>query len=95
VFVNEQIPPRRLKKVELPMGLQAIPIELSLRNCKWLLLPIYRPSLQNENYGISQLQWIIDGYIRLIPRLLIFGDFNSDTANSTLSSFIETMVFTA
>ena len=27
VFVNEQIPSRELKKIKLPMGLQAIPVE--------------------------------------------------------------------
>ena len=89
VFVNEQIPSRELKKVKLPMGLQAIPIELSLRKCKWLLLPIYRPPLQNENHFMSHVQWIIDGYIKSIPNLLIIGDFNLDTSNKRLSSHIE------
>jgi len=71
------------------MGLQVIPIELSLRKCKWLLLPIYRPSLQSENYLISQIQRIIDGYITLLPSLLIFVDFNLDALDYTLSSHIE------
>ena len=71
------------------MGLQAIPIELNLRKCKWLLLPIYRPPLQNENHFVSQIQRIIDGYIKTIPNLSIFGDFNLDTSNAKVSSLIE------
>ena len=89
MFVNEQIPSKELKKIKLPMGLQAIPIELNLRKCKWLLLPIYRLPLQNENQFVSQIQRIIDGYIKTIPNSLIFGDFNLDTSNAKLSSLIE------
>ena len=89
VFVNEQIPSRELKKIKLPMGLQAIPVELNLRKCKWLSLPIYRPPLQNEDHFVSQIQRIIDGYVKTIPNLSIFGDFNLDTSNATLSSLIE------
>ena len=51
---------------------------------------IYRPPLQNENhFVISQIQRIIDGYIKTIPNLLIFGDFNLDTSNAKLFSLIE------
>ena len=90
VFVNEKIPSRELKKIKLPMRLQAIPIELNLeRKCKWLLLPIYRPPLQNENHFVSQRQHMIDGYIKMIPNLLIFGDVNLDPSNAKLSSLIE------
>ena len=67
----------------------SLPIELNLRKCKWLLLPIYRPPFQNENHFVSQIQRIIDGYIKTIPNLLIFGDFNLDTSNAKLSSLIE------
>ena len=89
VFVNEQIPSMELRKVKLPMGLQAIPTEPSLRKFKWLLLPIYRPPLQNENHFMSHVQRIIDGYIKSIPNLLLFGDFKLDASNKRLSSLIE------
>ena len=98
VFVNEQIPSRELKKVKLSMGLEAIPIELSLSKCKWLFLSIYRSPLQNMNHFMSHVQRNIDGYIKSISKLLIFGDFNLDTSNTRLSSLsdgiITTMVVT-
>ena len=71
------------------MGLQAITIELSLRKCKWLLLPIHRPPLKNKNHFMSYAQRIIDGCTKSIPNLLIFGDFNLGTSNTRLSSLIE------
>ena len=42
-FVKEHIIAKRLCGISLRSDVQIIPIELHLRNKKWLLIPIYRP----------------------------------------------------
>ena len=89
VFVNDQIPSKEIKSVSIPSDIQAIPIELNLRKCKWLFLPIYKPPSQNEVYFIDQLEKISDSLASSINNCLILGDFNMEVTSNKLSSFIE------
>lgn len=55
VYVNEQFLSKKVTSLSIPGDIQAIPIEINLRNKKWLFLPIYRPPSQNEAYFIEQI----------------------------------------
>ena len=76
VYVNEDIPSRRLNQLKIPSDIQLIPIEINLKKQKWLLLSIYRPQWCKENYFLAQLSLVIDHYTKYIPNLIINGDFN-------------------
>ena len=89
VYVNDQVPSKEIKSVSIPNDIQAIPIELNLRKCKWLLLSIYKLPSQNKVYFMDQLKKISDSLLNSIKNCLIFGDFNMDVTSNMLSSFIE------
>ena len=64
-------------------------IELKISNSKWLLSPIYKPPCQKEAYFLDEIQKVVDFCAKSVQNLLLFGDFNMDTTNNTLSSFID------
>ena len=89
VYVNEQFRSKIVTSLSIPGDIQTIPIEINLRNKKWLLLPIYRPPAQNEAYSIEKIQKLYDCASITYKNSLIFGDFNMDQSSTTLSSFVE------
>ena len=87
-----------LKKINAPLDIQLIPIELNLQNRKWLYICIYRTPLLNLNYFLEHLSYIIDFYLLTYENLVIMGDFNATflelektgfTSNYDLSSLIK------
>ena len=74
VYVNDQIPSKEIKSVSIPSDIQEISIELNLRRCKWLMLPIYKPPSQNEVYFIDQLEKTSESLSNSIKNCLILGD---------------------
>ena len=89
VYVNENIPSRKLNKIKVPNDIQLIPLEINLKKQKWLLLSIYRPQWCKENYFLAQLQLIIDYYIKDLPNILINGDFNMEPSDKKMQEFID------
>ena len=89
VYINEQFRSKIVTSLSIPGNIQTIPIEINLRNKKWLLLPIYRPPAQNEAYFIAKIQTLSDCASVTYKHSLIFGDFNMDQSSTTLSSFVE------
>ena len=89
VLINEKITSKQIKTITVPGDIQAVPIELNINNSKWLLLPIYKPPCQNEAYFLDEIQKVVDFCAKSAQNLLLFGDFNMDTTNNMLSSFID------
>ena len=89
VLINEKITSKQIKTITVPGDIQAVPIELNINNSRWLLLPIYKPPCQNEAYFLDEIQKVVDFCAKSVQNLLLFGDFNMDTTNNTLSSFID------
>ena len=50
VFVNNDIPSKYLQSFHLPEEIQAVPFEINLKQCKLLVVSIYRPPDQNVGY---------------------------------------------
>ena len=88
VLINEKITSKQIKTITVPGDIQAVPIELNINNSKWLLLPIYKPPCQSEAYFLDEIQKVVDFCAKSVQNLL-FGDFNMDTTNNTLLSFID------
>ena len=80
---------KKLDSITLPSNIQAVPIELNLRETKWFLLPIYRPPCQNEYVFHDHIERVIDFYSKSIDNVLIFGDFNMETTRPVMTDFLE------
>ena len=60
VFVNNDILCKYLRNFHLPRDIQAIPIEINLKQRKLLVVSIYRPSDQNLDYFLSSITSLLD-----------------------------------
>ena len=89
VLISQQITSKVIKNIPMPSDIQAIAVELKVKNTKWLLLPIYRPPCQKETYFLEKIQNVIDIGSQTLHNMLVLGDFNLDTSNAALSPFIE------
>ena len=90
VFIKEHIISRRLHDLDISPDVQIIPIELNLRNKKWLLLPIYRPPKQDGAYFKEHVERVIDFYSSTsVANVVVLGDFNMETGDQVLHSMME------
>ena len=89
VYIKETIPSKYLSEFTIPKDIQAIPIEINFRKCKWLLLPIYRPPDVMESYFIEQISALIDYYSNSYDNILTLGDFNNEATDAGLSPLID------
>ena len=88
VYINKDIPSRRLTKFEIPSDIQIIPFELNLRKKKWLIIACYKlPSMENK-YFFTHLNNIISYYLKVYDTYLLIGDFNLETNNNILKDFM-------
>ena len=54
-YVNEQIPSKVPSLESIPMDIELILLEFTVKNQRWLCVGIYRPPSQNEKYFIDHL----------------------------------------
>ena len=88
VLISERITSKKINAITVPGDIQTVPIKLNINNSKLLPLPTYKPPCQNEAYFLDEIQ-DVDFCAKSVQNLRIFGDFNMDTTNDTLSSFID------
>ena len=88
-FTNEQIPSKQLEGVDIPNYIQVLIIELNLKKIKWLLLPVYKHSCQNDMYFGNEIERIVDFYTKTIGNVLVFGDFNMEESNPCIKLLIQ------
>ena len=50
---------------------------------------MYKPPYQNEANFLEEIQKVVDFGVESVQNLPLSGDFNMDTTNYTLSSFID------
>ena len=83
-YVRHGIIAKELPVTNFPNDIQVIPIELSIRKQKWLLLPIYRPPSQDQKYFVDAISVIIDKYSAKLEYVTLIGDFNMEPNDSNL-----------
>ena len=54
-YVNEQIPNKVLSLESIPMDIELILLEFTVKHRRWMCIDIYRPPSQNETYFIDHL----------------------------------------
>ena len=73
----------------LPCNVEAIFIELNLKNNKWLLMGGYNPHKDNISYFLSHISKEIDANINNYGNLIILGDFNAVNSDLPLTKYCE------
>ena len=87
--VKSSIPLRCLSYEELCISIQDILFEINLRKEKWLVISVYRPSLQNSEYFLNFLTKVIDYFGNTNDNRLILGDFDLEPTDSALMGFFD------
>ena len=75
VYVRDCLLSKYVNLVDTPPDIQVVPIEINVRKQKWLILPIYRPPLQNSEYFVEEISKLIDKCSRY-DNVVVLGDFN-------------------
>ena len=88
LYVREDIPSKLLSVEDAPI--EAFYVELNLLKNKWLLCCSYNPNKNNINNHIGALSKNLALYSTSYENLLLLGDFNVETDNSTMSVFCDT-----
>ena len=87
VYVNDNIPSRKLNEHSLPGDIEIMCVELNLKKQKWIVIGIYRPPKMNEKYFLDHLSRVVDFYSKAYARVLIIGDFNSEPCDEPIQTF--------
>ena len=88
VFVNNDIPSKYLRNSHLPGDIQAIPLEINLKQRKLLVVSIYRPPDQNLDYFLSSITGLLDRHLKSYEDFVIMGDFNANESNPAMKTFL-------
>ena len=89
IFVSEDIPSKLVSKHTLPDDIEGMFIEIKLRKTKWLILGIYHPPNQPDDYFFKVVGNALDQYLKTYEKLLLLGDFNAEDTEPILSEFLE------
>ena len=73
-YVNEQIPSKVPSLESIPMDIELILLEFTVKNQRWLCVGIYRPPSQNEKYFIDHLSKTLSQLSRQYDKTVLIGD---------------------
>ena len=66
LYIRSNLPSRELKDFLCPTSLQAIPIEMTLKDRKWLIIVVYNPYSYLGSDFINNLSDLLDFYLKKI-----------------------------
>ena len=87
IYIRHDIPSSVLLKHVFPSDIEGLYIELNFRKCKWLLLGTYTSPSQSDQLYFNNLDKSPDTYSNY-GKILLVGDFNAQTTDHYLSSFL-------
>ena len=89
-YVNVQIPSKFLSLESIPMDIELILLEFTVKNRRWLCVGIYRPPYQNEKYFTEHLSKILGQLSCQYDKTMLIWDFNIMIDNKSLENFMTT-----
>ena len=89
IYVRERAPVKELTKYKTPNDIECGMIEINLKKQKWLLVAIYRPPSQPQQYFFNEIGKMLDHYCRHYESLILIGDFNCEIDGDVISSFVD------
>ena len=66
IYVREGVPAKLKTDFKLPSNIECGIIEISLNKKKWLLLGIYRPPSQQEEYFFNEISKALQGVSKIL-----------------------------
>ena len=87
IYIREDILSKLLLKHVFPYDMEGLFAELSFRKCKWLLFGTYHSPAQADIYYFDNLDKAFGTY-RSYEKLLLIGDFNTETSEPRINSFV-------
>ena len=93
VYIKSSLPSKMLTKFKPLNNTQIIPFVLNLRRDKWLLVSIYKPPLQNNQYFVSILSDLLDLYSNEYDNKVVHGDFKLEPSKLIMLSFMHSQNF--
>ena len=91
LFVNENIPSRKLTEHILPEGIGILCAEINLKKQKWIIMNVYHPPNTNK-YFMDHLNKAIDFYSTKYDRIVIIGDFNFEPSTDHIETLCHSYV---
>ena len=86
-YVNENIPCRELTIEQIDTNFENIFLEITLWTRKWLVIGLYKPPNQKEEYFKKILGVVFNNYFSKYEHILL-GDVNLTTSNKYLADFM-------
>ena len=87
-YIRSNLPSRLLKEFAIPSSLQALPIELTLKDRKWLIIVVYNPYTYLGSSFISSSSDLLDYYLKKYDNYMIIGDMNLEASNKNLMNLL-------
>ena len=88
LYVRSNLPSRELRDFSCSPSLQAIPIELTLKDRKWLIISVYNPYCYLGLEFTNNLSDLLDYYLQKYDNCLIIGDMNLEESNIHLKNIL-------
>ena len=85
--MNENIPCRELTTEQIDTNFEIIFLEITLRTRKWLVIGLYKPPNQKEEYFLKNLGVVLNNYLSKYEHIILLRDFNLTTSNKYLADF--------
>ena len=79
---------RELAAEQIDSNFEIIFLEITLRTRKWLIIGLYKPPNQKEDYFLKNLGIVLNNYLSKYEHIILLGDFNLTTSNKYLADFI-------
>ena len=86
--VNENIPCRELTGEQIDSNFEYIFLEVTIRTRKWLIISLYKPPNQEEEFFEKKFGDFLNNYLSIYKHIIPFGDFNLATSNKYLTDFM-------
>ena len=87
VFVNNDTP-SNLQSFHLPGDIQAIPLEINLKQRRLLVVSTHWPPDQSLDYLVWSISRWLDHYLKSYEDIDIMGDFNANESNPAMKAFL-------
>ena len=84
-YVNENIPFGELTTEQTDTNFEIIFLEMTL---KWLVIGLYKPPNQKEEYFLKDLGVVLNNYLSKYEHIILLRDFNLTTSNKYLADFM-------
>ena len=78
------MPCRELTAEPIDSNFEIIYLEITIRTRKWLIIGLYKPPNQNEEYFLKNLRVVLNNYLSKYEHIILLGDFNLTTSNKYL-----------